>query len=38
MGLIVPLWKRKGDEPDPEKYRGITLFSQVLEDQVNSRM
>ena len=30
MGLIVPIWKRKGDVHDPGKYRGNTLFSQVL--------
>ena len=29
-GQIVPIWKRKGDVHDPGKYRGITLFSQVL--------
>ena len=30
MGLLVPIWKRKGDVHDPGKYRGITLLSQVL--------
>ena len=30
MGLIVPIWKRKGNVHDPGKYRGITLLSQVL--------
>ena len=30
MGLIVPIWKRKGDVHGPGKYRGITLLSQVL--------
>ena len=30
MGLIVPIWKRKGDVYDPGKYKSITLLSQVL--------
>ena len=30
MGLIVPIWERKGDVHDTRKYRGITLLSQVL--------
>ena len=30
MGLIVPIWERKGDVHDPGKYRGITLLSQVV--------
>ena len=30
MGLIVPIWKRKGNMHDPGKYRGVTLLSQVL--------
>ena len=29
-GLIVSIWKRKGDVHDPGKYRGITLLSHVL--------
>ena len=29
-GLIIPLWKRKGDVQDPSKCRGITLLSQVF--------
>ena len=29
-GLIVPVWKRKGNVHDPGKYRGITLLSYVL--------
>ena len=30
MGLVVPIWKRKGNVHDSGKYRGITLLSQVL--------
>ena len=30
MGLIVPIWKSKGDVLDPGKYRGHALLSQVL--------
>ena len=30
MGLIVPIWKRKGDVHDTGKYRGVSLLSQVL--------
>ena len=30
VGLIMPIWKRKGDVHDQGKYRGITLLSQVL--------
>ena len=29
-GLIVPVWKRKGDVHNPGKYRGITLLSHIL--------
>ena len=29
-GLIIPIWKMKGDVHDPGKYRGIALLSQVL--------
>ena len=31
-GLIVPVWKRKGDAHDPGKYRGIMLLNHVLKD------
>ena len=30
LGMIVPIWKGKGSRQDPEKYRGITILSQVL--------
>ena len=29
-GLLVPIWKRKGDAQDPGKYRGITLLSHIM--------
>ena len=29
-GLIVPIWKRKGDVQDPWKYRRITLLSHIM--------
>ena len=28
-GLVVPVWKRKGDVHDPGKYRGTTRLSHV---------
>ena len=30
MGLVVPIWKRKGGVHDPGKYRGTILLNQVL--------
>ena len=30
IGLIVAIWKRKGDPQDPGKYRGITLLSNIM--------
>ena len=29
-GLIVPIWKKKGDVQDPGKYRGIKLLSHIV--------
>ena len=29
-GLIVHIWKRKGDAQDPGKYRGITVQSHIM--------
>ena len=29
-GVIVPIWKGKGDIHDPGRHRGITLLSQAL--------
>ena len=35
IGVIVPIWKGKGDIHDPGKYRGITLLSQALKFMEN---
>ena len=32
-GLIVPIWKRKGDAQDPGKYKGITMLSHIMKLQ-----
>ena len=37
-GLIVPIWKRKGDVQDPGKYRGITILMKVLERILDVRI
>ena len=40
VGLVVPIWKKKGDAQDPGNYRGITLLShglKVLERIVDRR-
>ena len=29
-GLIVPIWKRKGDVQDPWKYRGFTIICHIM--------
>ena len=41
IGLIIPIWKGKGDAQDPGKYRGITLLSHImklLERILNKRL
>ena len=41
MGLIIPLYKNKGDRADPDNYRAITLLSclsKVFTTIVNNRL